>query len=88
MRITLSRMVSAGVLTAVVACAAALGYATGASAQQPYKQTYKLPSLLSGEDIGFMPAKEGSRVGTLMIRVDGTWVAAQLSAGPHMMPAK
>jgi len=84
MRITVSRMVSAGVLTAVVACAAAFGYATGASAQQ----SYKFPAVLTGDDIGFRPAQEGSRVGTLMIRVDGKWVEAQLSAGPRMMPAK
>ena len=88
MRIIGARMVSADVLTAVVACAATVGHVTGASAQQSYTQSYTIPAVLAGEDIGFRPAQEGSRVGTLMIRIDGKWVEAQLSGGPRMMPAK
>jgi hypothetical protein len=82
---TVSRMVSAGMFTASLAGAATLGYVTGASAQVTFP---KLPEVLKGEDIGFRPAQEGSRVGTLMIRVEGKWVEAQLSSGPRMMPAK
>jgi hypothetical protein len=92
MRITVSRIVSAGVF----ACFAALGYVTGTSAQQTFKESVQLlkpPEMLKGEDIGFRPTQAGSKIGTLMIRIDGQWVAAQLkqeivSDGPRMLPAK
>ena len=83
MPIATSRIFSAGVLVGGLACAAAFGYVTGASAQQSWKV---LPEVLTGENIGFRPAQEGSRVGTLVIRIDGKWVEAQLS--PRMWPAK
>ena len=86
MSITASRMISAGAFTVGLACAAAFGYVTGASAQQTYKESYKSPQMLTGENIGFMPTQEGSRVGTLMIRIDGKWVEAQL--GARIWPAK
>jgi hypothetical protein len=84
----MTRLISAGLLTVAVASAAIFGYVTGASAQQTYKETHKIPEMVTGENIGFMPSQEGSRVGKLMIRVDGKWVEAQLSAGPRMVPAK
>jgi hypothetical protein len=87
MRIAVSRLVAAGVFAAVAGFAAPLWYAMG-SAQQSYAQTYKVPAMITGADIAFQPSQEGSRVGTLMIRIDGKWVEAQLSAGPRMMPAK
>ena len=58
------------------------------------RQARDLPSIPGAviiscdEKLSFHPTEEGSRVGTLMIRVDGKWVEAQLSAGPRMMPAK
>ena len=90
MQIAVSRVVATGVFTAVVGFAAPFGYVMGASAQNPWsQQTYKIPAMIVGPDIGFQPSQEGSRVGTLMIRIDGKWVEAQLSAaGPRLIPAK
>ena len=85
MPVTAPRTISATVFAAGLACAAAFGYMTGVSAQQTWKT---LPEVVTGDNIGFRPAQEGSRVGTLVIRIDGQWVDAQLSAGPRMLPAK
>lgn len=84
-RVIGTRSVSLGVVIAVSACT--LGYVTGAAAQ-PEPRTINLPQVLSGENIGFLPAREGSRVGKLMIRIDGKWVEAQLGPGMQVLPAK
>jgi hypothetical protein len=88
MEITMSRMMSTGVLTAAIAGAATIGYVTGASAQRSV--TYA--PVLTGDNIGFQRTgklerdpngfSQDSITGVLVVRVDGKWVRARLQSDP------
>jgi hypothetical protein len=88
MQTNMSRMISAGVFTAVIAGAATIGYVTGASAQQ----SLAYPPILPGDDIGFLRtgplerdldgSHQDSVTGVFVVRVDGRWVRAQLHKDP------
>ena len=71
------RMVLASLLGAGTASAAVAGEvaATGQGSE---------PRVLSGADLGFRVdgmARDGAPMGTLVVRVDGKWVAPQFQAG-------
>jgi hypothetical protein len=54
-----------------------------------YAQTRREPRILSGADIGFRVEKtnqSGEPVGTLMVRINGEWVA--VGSSPTWTPAK
>ncbi len=81
MRIATSKIVSAGVFSAIVVCAATFGYVRGMAAQ-----SQSMPKVLSGDDIQFQVTgvkRRGSAVGdsiegVLMVRVNGKWMVAQV----------
>jgi hypothetical protein len=87
------RQVRIGLIAAfigAIAVAGAIGFATGASAQAPKPAP---PLRLTGEDLAFQvgtlyPSPQGQRgrqrgiVGRLYVRIDGTWLPAQVEADP------
>jgi hypothetical protein len=81
MRIAIPNIVSAGVFTAIVLCAATFGYVSGVAAQPQ-----GMPKALSGDDIQFQVTgvkHRGSAIGdsvegVLMVRVNGKWMVAQV----------
>ena len=83
MPIFVSRRASAVLVAAFIACAAAVGYVSGAAAQQ----TVTYPAVLTGDQIGFLPAATGSATGVLVVRIDGRWVPAQFATdAPGIIP--
>jgi hypothetical protein len=86
MHVTVSRMISAGAFTAVVAGALTLGYVKGAAAQPTS------PTILSGDDIRFQvspipqSSADGSVEGVLMVRINGKWVTAKVQ--DHLIPRR
>ena len=71
-------IVLGALFTIAVAVAATIGYVTAVSAQDGFRPAPPKvpPAVLTDRDIGFQQSREGSRVGTLMIRIDGKWVPA------------
>jgi hypothetical protein len=68
------------------------GAAGGALAQDVFKQPLPgsplQPRVLSGSDIGFRVDRDGpggTKVGTLVVRVDDEWVETTFSAGLRRM---
>jgi hypothetical protein len=83
MQISVSRNAAAVLVAVFVACAAAVGYVSGAAAQQ----TVTYPAVLTGDQIGFLPAAPGSATGVLVVRIDGKWVPAQFTTdAPGIIP--
>jgi hypothetical protein len=74
--------VAAWILSLVAA--AALGHVFAQTPPVP-------PSIVFGDDVGFRisgTTSRGARRGTLMVRVDGKWVDAELTPRLTMIPAR
>jgi hypothetical protein len=71
---TISRRAAAVVVVAFATAAAAIGYVSGAAAQQSV--TYPV---LTGDQIGFQLTGPGTTTGVLVIRIEGKWVPAHVA---------
>ena len=72
---------------AVVVVAVLIAVGAWASAQVQ-EQPVDPPIVLSGSDVGFrITARQGNTpVGTLVVRVDGKWVAVRLGGAVKLVP--
>lgn len=76
------RWLGAWILSLIVA--AALGHVFAQTPPAP-------PSIVFGDDVGFRisgTTSGGARRGTLMVRVDGKWVDAELTSRLTVLPAR
>lgn len=86
----MNRRVSGRVLVILVAWGASLA-AAGMWGSAAAQRSEDAPAIVFGEDVGFRITgltRRGARQGTLMVRVEGKWVEAELAPRMAVHPVR